>query len=416
MLRRVYLAAATVALLSQLANAQAAPPFTGNLLIQPAANTAKCVTASSNEDGATVSLQACKGSAGQYWVFTDGQVRVFNNMCLQVPGGSTKDGTKLQIGSCSNGNPNQAWDFTWWDNQLSWTTHTNLCVDLTDGSLADGNPIQIWACSYGSANQAWDVGYLASNLPYQSQDGQYGYNACGTGSSQSSRCQTAWINSADDFCLWAPPHPNSTIGVTEQQEVAWCTKSGRGTRLIPDGTLKGVHFVKTPDYVQVTGVGDFTKLNIQKTDEGGELDDRGANGKGNPIGGLVYGNSFGASLQYHEFTSFISSEQFCFRACVGSKATQLCQHIYDEMGCNWNMPANYDPGVFENCDGDDDLPMGVYGTSTWHQGVKPTPTAHPVAPSSNCQALPTVANSPVNGKRSLNRIAPAMPAPTPITF
>ena len=73
--------------------------------------------------------------------------------------------------------------------------------------------------------------------------------------------------------------PNSIIGVTEQEEVAWCTKSGRGTRLIPDGTLKGVHFVKTPDYVQVTGVGDFTKLNIQKKDEGGELDDRGADGK-----------------------------------------------------------------------------------------------------------------------------------------
>jgi hypothetical protein len=39
-----------------------------------------------------------------------------------------------------------------------------------------------------------------------------------------------------------------------------------------------VHFVKTPDYVQVTGVGDFTKINILKGDAGGELDNRGADG------------------------------------------------------------------------------------------------------------------------------------------
>jgi hypothetical protein len=35
------------------------------------------------------------------------------------------------------------------------------------------------------------------------------------------------------------------------------------------------------------------------------------------------------------------------------------------MGCFWNMPANYDAGKFESCKADNDLPMGVYGTSTW---------------------------------------------------
>jgi hypothetical protein len=69
-----------------------------------------------------------------------------------------------------------------------------------------------------------------------------------------------------------------TIGDTERVNVAYCTKSGRGARTIPNGALKGVHFVKTPEYVQVTGVGDFTKINIPKGDSGGELDDRGADG------------------------------------------------------------------------------------------------------------------------------------------
>jgi hypothetical protein len=83
------------------------------------------------------------------------------------------------------------------------------------------------------------------------------------------------------------------------------------------------------------------------------------------------------------------------------------------------MPANYDAGVFENCDANDEYvalllssslillfafsqPMGVYGTSTWHQGVSPTPPPHPAASSSNCQTLPTVSVSPAM-KRHENR-------------
>ena len=53
------------------------------------------------------------------------------------------------------------------------------------------------------------------------------------------------------------------------------------------------------------------------------------------VGGLVYGNSFGAGQQFHEWTSFISSNEFCIRACVGVRSTQLCNHIYDIMGCYW---------------------------------------------------------------------------------
>lgn len=88
-------------------------------------------------------------------------------------------------------------------------------------------------------------------------------------------------SSATDFCLWGPPYPGE-VGGTERVAVAWCTKSGRGTRTIPDGTLQGVHFVKTPEYVQITGVGDFTKMNIPAGDDGGEMDNKGADGKGNP--------------------------------------------------------------------------------------------------------------------------------------
>lgn len=79
-----------------------------------------------------------------------------------------------------------------------------------------------------------------------------------------------------DFCLWAPPEANSTIADTEGEEVAWCTKPGRGTRTIPAGALQGVQFMKTPDYVQVVGFIDQTFINMQSDDSGGELDPHGA--------------------------------------------------------------------------------------------------------------------------------------------
>ena len=91
-----------------------------------------------------------------------------------------------------------------------------------------------------------------------------------------------------DFCLWAPPTPNGVIGETEVSGGFFLVsltydpysfiarrsclvyegatfrifniryhligiKSGYGTRLIPDGTIQGAHFVQTPDYVQITG-------------------------------------------------------------------------------------------------------------------------------------------------------------------
>lgn len=95
-----------------------------------------------------------------------------------------------------------------------------------------------------------------------------------------------------DFCLWAPSKPNSLIADTEGEEVAWCTKPGKGTRLIPPGALTGVQFMRTPDYVQVIGFIDQTKINIANGDSGGELDPHGADLRGNPLGGLVYSNAF----------------------------------------------------------------------------------------------------------------------------
>jgi len=102
-------------------------------------------------------------------------------------------------------------------------------------------------------------------------------------------------------CLFAPPEPNSVIGNTEAYEVAWCTKQRNNARLIPEGTFTAVHFVKTPMYWQIQGLGDLTKLNIAANDEGGELDPHGATGDGNPVGGNVTTNATGSDVSYEEW-------------------------------------------------------------------------------------------------------------------
>ncbi|KAH9846153.1 hypothetical protein C2E23DRAFT_697225, partial [Lenzites betulinus] len=243
--------------------------------------------------------------------------------------------------------------------------------------------------------QTYSATYLPNNTPNITEEGQSGTNQCGSGHDQNSMCQNVYVNSLDDWCIFAPPQPGpgSAIKFTERIEVAWCTKDGHGTRLIPDGSITGAHFVQTPDYVQITGVGDLTKINIPAGDEGGELDPHGADGNGNPIGGLVFSSAFGSLAQMHEWTNFVDDTEFCIRACKdGPNAPALCQHIYDVMGCEWNMPGNYDAGSFDRCLGDTGEPMGVYGTSTFHQGDPSTPDAHPAPPTSSCTTTNTIAN------------------------
>jgi hypothetical protein len=210
-------------------------------------------------------------------------------------------------------------------------------------------------------------------IPYQADTDdllrgtQFGYNLCNsTTENQNSDCQTSFLNSLSDFCLWAPPKPNSTIADTEGEEVAWCTQPGRGTRLIPAGALTGVQFMRTPDYVQVVGFIDQTKINMADGDYGGELDPHGADFRGNPLGGLVYSTAWSSDpTQYEqviEWHNFMGGNAFCFKVCdpAGPNAANFCQHIYDRIGCAYNAPNNAQNGTFESCLGDDQDYPGVY--------------------------------------------------------
>ncbi|KAJ7581834.1 hypothetical protein C8J56DRAFT_832745 [Mycena floridula] len=209
---------------------------------------------------------------------------------------------------------------------------------------------------------------------------QTGYNICNsTTENQDSLCQTMFMNHIDDFCLWAPGPPNSQIGDVEGDVVAWCSKKGHGTRIIPNGAITGLQYIQTPSYIQVAGTINQALLNIAGQ-YGGELDSGGQDGEGNPMGGLVYSNSFpsnngnnGSFQQAQHWSFFIGANSFCGKVCdsTGSNPGGLCQNIYDRLGCDYNAPNTAQEGVFERCDGADMTPVGTYVvdgvTSVYHQ-------------------------------------------------
>jgi hypothetical protein len=63
---------------------------------------------------------------------------------------------------------------------------------------------------------------------------------------------------------------------TEGEMVAWCTKPGKGTRLIPNGAITGLQFMKTSDYIQVVGFVNQGMINLIDGNPGGEMDPHGA--------------------------------------------------------------------------------------------------------------------------------------------
>lgn len=246
------------------------------------------------------------------------------------------------------------------------------------------------------------------DLPYQVSPEQVlrgpqsGYNICNsTTEGPQSNCQTAFVNSLDDFCLWAPATPNSLIADTEAAEVAWCTKKGHGTRIIPGGALKGVQMLTTPDYIQFTGFIDQTQINLQGSDEGGELDPHGADEQGNPLGGLIFTNAWSGGnnnsfTQVIEWTNFMGGNAFCLKICnpKGTNPAGYCQHIYDRIGCSYNAPSSNQAGTFEKCDSDSMELPGQYvsngQTVTYYQPpeslgpITTVPYTVAIPKSSNC--------------------------------
>ncbi|WP_273937883.1 lectin [Kutzneria chonburiensis] len=114
----------------------------------------KCVdvTGGTSANGTRVQLWTCTGGPSQQWTTgDDGSLRALGK-CLDVAGGSTLNGAKVQIYDC-NGTAAQRWTSS--GGQLV-NAGSGKCLDATGVSSADGTPLQIWTCG-GGANQQWTL-------------------------------------------------------------------------------------------------------------------------------------------------------------------------------------------------------------------------------------------------------------------
>ncbi|KAG5642763.1 hypothetical protein DXG03_002142 [Asterophora parasitica] len=80
--------------------------------------------------------------------------------------------------------------------------------------------LELYLALFGEALSP-PVPYKVDTEPHLIRGAQTGYNICNsTTQNQDSLCQTSFINSIDDFCLWAPIDPNSIVGDIEGEMVA----------------------------------------------------------------------------------------------------------------------------------------------------------------------------------------------------
>jgi ricin-type beta-trefoil lectin protein len=123
--------------------------------------------------------------------------------CLDVIGGATQPGTRVQLWNCL-GDPQQAWTYAGGQLQVYAGSDT-LCLDAADNEGgANGSPIQVWTCR-GTPNQQWTAepdGSLRSVAYGRCLDAVNGGQANGT------RLQL-WDCIGDAQQDWVgPPEPN----------------------------------------------------------------------------------------------------------------------------------------------------------------------------------------------------------------
>ncbi|GAQ50434.1 PQQ-dependent sugar dehydrogenase [Streptomyces acidiscabies] len=110
----------------------------------------KCVDVAggNSADGTRVQLWTCNGGAQQQWTVNGSTLRALGK-CLATAGGGTADGTAVQLGTC-DGSAGQNWSV-----QGDGTIRNGgKCLDAEGAGSADGTRLIIWTCT-GGTNQKW---------------------------------------------------------------------------------------------------------------------------------------------------------------------------------------------------------------------------------------------------------------------
>ncbi|XYI03703.1 RICIN domain-containing protein [Sorangium sp. So ce1128] len=148
-----------------------------------ASDQAKCIDISgvrsaTNLNGTNIRVWDCNGTGAQQfdmaiaagtgipiWVSSTSLVkRDSTNKCIDISGGGTTNGTKIQLWDC-HGGAAQIFEY----NKIAGTikmVNNNKCMDLSAGNTANGTKIQLWDCT-GGENQRFDYDFNGGQIRFR---------------------------------------------------------------------------------------------------------------------------------------------------------------------------------------------------------------------------------------------------------
>jgi len=109
---------------------------------------------------------------GEVWLNYAVYKQAYKHLCLDDAGGSSRDGTKVQIWSCDRRRASQSWTYlpdARPDGSGTLTIH-GRCLDIAGNGQAAGSKVQLSRCT-GAGNQSWSLAYGAAWL-YNPASGQ----------------------------------------------------------------------------------------------------------------------------------------------------------------------------------------------------------------------------------------------------
>ena len=140
--------AAYTSVLNALNGGTSEPPPEGGTIRGVESGRCLDVPNGSTSDGTQLQLWDCHGGTNQQWEHTAaGELRVYGDKCLDAAG--TGNGARVQIYSCWGGD-NQKWTLN--SDGSIVGVQSGLCLDAAGSD--NGTPIQIYSC-WGGDNQRW---------------------------------------------------------------------------------------------------------------------------------------------------------------------------------------------------------------------------------------------------------------------
>jgi hypothetical protein len=106
-------------------------------------------------DGNPIDVYTCNGTSAQQWTIEpDGTIRIAasTSYCLDVIGSGTRNGTLLDLHTCTSGDTAQQWQLLS-DGEIL-NTRSGKCINDPTGSVTNGTRLQLWNCD-GTPASVW---------------------------------------------------------------------------------------------------------------------------------------------------------------------------------------------------------------------------------------------------------------------